>query len=85
MRITITKTLIFMDQEVKDQLRKAMNETYVELDFSGIESIDSTGLDMILRMYRTVTSHGGRVKALNVSPTLKDLFDICGASFIFEV
>ena len=86
MRITFLKEMIFLDYGVRDQIRQAMQETYVELDFKNIEYIDSMGVDLIIRLCKEVVERNrGHVKALNMSPTIKDILDICGILSFMEV
>lgn len=50
----------------------------VEIDFSGVDLVDSSALSLILLWLRSSLAHGTKIHLVNVSPRLVDLARSCG-------
>lgn len=56
-----------------------------ELDLSGVDYMDSTGLGVFVAFYKSVNAKGGHVKLTGLSSRLKRLFDITGLGDIMDI
>jgi len=84
-KISVDGNLIFMDPAAKQQIRKAMDKENVELDMSGVEFMDSMGVDLIYRLCRHVRAKNGSVRIKNVRPNVKEVMDLCSIGTIAEI
>ena len=55
----------------------------VEMDLAGVEYIASKGLRVILALAQSVMPGGGSVKVVNLSPAVREAFDLTGFSSMF--
>lgn len=59
--------------------------TQVELNFSNVNYMDSTGLSVIVAFYKSVVANGGEIVLTCLSERLKRLFDITGLTDIMNI
>ena len=85
MKIVFTREMVLLDPQIRDQLRTAMSENHVELDFNNLDYIDSTGLDMVTKLCKEIHGRGGIVKAMNMNRPVWEILDICGTLSLLEV
>ncbi|MGX9136232.1 STAS domain-containing protein [Rummeliibacillus sp. JY-2-4R] len=64
---------------------KIQNGIKIELDFSNVNYMDSTGLGVIVTFYKNVVANEGEIKLTGFSNRLKRLFDITGLSEIMNI
>lgn len=57
----------------------------VVVDLSGVSYMDSTGLGVIVGMFKAIRSHHGELKVTGLSQRLKRLFDITGLADIIDI
>ena len=69
-------------EQVKKQLTKKINN--VVLDLGTIDFIDSSGIGAILSLYKKIDSIGGKIVIINMSSTLKRIFEVSGILKIIE-
>lgn len=76
-----------MDPLSRQHIKKLMNsnEKYVELDMGAIESMDSTGIDMIAKLATALKKRGGKLKVIGVKKHIYDVMEICSMDKIAEV
>ncbi len=55
----------------------------VDVDLSDLNYIASKGLRVFLMFQQEITSHGGSVKVVNATDTVREVFDLTGFSKIF--
>jgi anti-sigma B factor antagonist len=67
-------------QEVLDAI-----ENPRELDCSRLEYISSAGLGLLLRTQKRIMARGGRLRLVNVSNHIRDVFRYSGFDKIFEI
>lgn len=68
-------------QQLKDRaLEAAITSNNIALDFSGIDHLEASGLQVILACSADCKSAGKSLELLNVSSGLRVWFDHCGAS-----
>jgi anti-anti-sigma factor len=70
-----------------DQLLMATNECSqpVVIDLSGVTFMDSTGLDMMIRTQRLLSSKGLPLRIRNARDTVRRVFDITGTTALFDL
>ena len=77
--------------EVEKLRRKADNEITrymprkVIFDFSNVEFMDSAGIVMVLGRYKMMKMIGGDLEIVNVSHTLKKIFEMSGITKICKI
>lgn len=55
------------------------------MDCAGLEYISSAGLGVLLRTQKRLMSGGGKLKLINVTPHINNIFRYSGFDHIFEV
>lgn len=81
-----------LDEASVAPLRESLHEyidhqgvTRVFFNFKRVTFIDSSGLGLILGVYKKLAPHGGMVKIKKVSPKLERIFQLAGLDRIIEV
>lgn len=69
-------------EQVKKQLSKKINNIVLDLEI--IDFIDSSGIGAILSLYKKIENKGGKIVIINMSPTLKRIFEVSGILKIIE-
>ena len=79
-------TVSAVDFEKALSVLKGKNSLNLIIDCSGLSYISSTGLRIFLSLQKEVNVANGRLKILNMSEIIKEIFDMTGLSqlFIFE-
>lgn len=72
---------------LKDVISPLANQEQVEMviDLSGVSFIDSTGLGMLVCLFKTVKSNNGKFTIIGLSNRLRRLFDITGLADIIQI
>lgn len=71
-----------------DDEAKSINFDEVEtvtLNLKDLEYISSSGLRVILALYKNLKSKGGNLKIVNVSNTIMELFSMTGMSDYLDI
>ncbi len=55
------------------------------INLSGVSFMDSTGLGVLVGLFKTVKLHNGNFKIIGLSNRLKRLFDITGLAEIIQI
>ena len=91
------KQLIFkinedIDECVAQKIRRKLDneiERYmprkVVFDFGNVEFMDSAGIGMVLGRYKMMKMLGGDLEIINVSHTLKKIFEMSGITKICKI
>ena len=89
------KTIIFIsgniDIPASEELKKLFTDIVdtgvkeVEVDFTGVEFIGSSGLGKLLMFYKNLSSKGGTVKIVNMNEDIKVLFKAIKLDKIFGI
>jgi len=59
-KIQIFGDLVFIAPDSKQKIKEAMDKRFVELDFTDVENIDSTGIDLLIRLCDNVVKKKSR-------------------------
>lgn len=57
----------------------------VEIDMAGVNYISSKGLRVILALAQSIMPEGGKLRVVNTTPPVRQVFDISGFSTLFIV
>lgn len=71
-------------REKLESINIAPND-FIELDLSKVVYIDSTGLGVIVALYKKITRENGDLKLVGLSSRLKRLFTITGLSELITI
>ena len=66
------------------EIERYMPEKTV-FDFNGVTFMDSAGIGMLLGRYKIAKMLGGSVEMINVKPSIKKIFDMCGIPRIIKI
>ena len=55
------------------------------IDFSGLSYISSAGLGLLFGTQKRLVDSGGGLKLVNLSPHIREIFQIAGFDNIFEI
>lgn len=86
--ITLKGRLDTMTAQQLDDEAKSIDFDEVEtvtLNLKDLEYISSSGLRVILALYKNLKSKGGNLKIVNVSNTIMELFSITGMSDYLDI
>ncbi|MEW2636172.1 STAS domain-containing protein [Streptomyces sp. NPDC048389] len=73
------------------RLREAIAEaleggaTNILLNLEGVSMVDSSGIGELVSGYTTITNRGGRLKLVNLPPTVNDTLQATQLISVFEV
>ena len=76
-----TTTAPELEQETKASLAEVKE---LKLDFKDLEYISSAGLRVLLAAQKIMTKQGGTMVIRNVSPEVKDIFEVTGFTDILS-
>ncbi len=74
-----------MAEELKDILLEAEKYEAVVADLSQVEYIDSTGITLIIGLYRTVQSKGKTFQVTGAREEIKNLLTIIQLDKVFDI
>lgn len=84
-RIKIDGDLVFSAPQAKQKIREAALEKNVELDFDGVEYIDSVGVGLVLDLVQKQKEKSGTVKLINVKKTVAETLQTAGIDALAEI
>lgn len=74
---------IDVSAEIEEQLNDG--STHFIIDLSGLEYMNSTGLNIIINLMNKTRNEGGEVVIAGAQPRIKALFDVTKLSSIFKL
>lgn len=77
----------FTAPRLREMVTPLANQDHVQMviDLSGVSFMDSTGLGVVVGLFKTVKVHNGTFKIVGLSSRLKRLFDITGLTEIIQI
>lgn len=69
-----------MDNEIKRHMPKK-----IIFDFNQVTFMDSAGIGMLIGRYKTIRMLGGGAELINVKPSIKKIFEMCGLLKIIPI
>lgn len=54
-------------------------------DFNQVTFMDSAGIGMIIGRYKMIKMIGGSIEMINVKPSIKKIFDMCGIGKLMKI
>jgi len=78
---------IFTSPEFKNKLMSLIESDNINIliDGEGLEYIDSTGLGVLMGIYKKIHENNLKIKIKNLRPNIYKLFDITGLNKVFEI
>lgn len=78
---------IYTSLELKNKTYKLIEENNQDIIINGenLDYIDSTGLGVIMGIYKKLKEKNLNIKILNLKPNIYKLFDITGLNKIFNI
>jgi len=72
---------------IKKEFTELIGQNPVRLiiDFSKVNYVDSSGLGVLVEILKRVKTYGGGLKLINLSPMIKDMFQIVKFDRIFDI
>ena len=67
-------------RETADGLIQQKHPTLLNLNFSGVSFMDSSGIGLIMGRYRTMKLYGGRLKVTEIPKGLRRMMELSGLS-----
>jgi anti-anti-sigma factor len=83
--LKIEGSLLFMNPLAKQQLREASESEKIILDLSGVEEIDSSGIDLLSKTILSIKRKNGFVRIEGAKPSVRELIEICGIDKYAEI
>lgn len=69
-----------MDNEIERYLPKK-----IIFDFNQVTFMDSAGIGMLIGRYKTIRMIGGVAELMNVKPSIRKIFEMCGVLKIIPI
>ncbi len=91
------KLLVFkiteeIDHHTTEKIRRKMDneiERYmpkkIVFDFNQVTFMDSAGIGMLIGRYKSIRRIGGLAELINVKPSIKKIFEMCGLLKIIPI
>ena len=78
---------VYTASRLKEVVNPLASQDHVEMviNLSGVSFMDSTGLGVLVGLFKTVKSHNGKFQIIGLSNRLKRLFDITGLAEIIQI
>ncbi|MGM0369705.1 MAG: STAS domain-containing protein [Bacillota bacterium] len=73
----------YFKEKIENYLDSEVNNLILNLQT--IDFIDSSGIGAILSIYKKIEQRGGKMAIINISPTLKRVFEISGVLNVIDV
>lgn len=71
-----------LQAQIADLLERG--QRWILIDMSDVQYMDSTSVGDLVVSFTTATSHGGKLKLLNLPDRIRELLDIHHLSSVFE-
>jgi len=78
---------IYTSPKLKNKIFALIDErnTNILIDGEGLEYIDSTGLGVLMSIYKKLQEKGLNFTIINLKPNIYKLFDITGLNKVFNI
>ena len=78
---------IYTSPELKKQIFSLIEErnTSIIIDGESLEYIDSTGLGVLMSIYKKMQENSLNLEIINLKPNIYKLFDITGLNKVFNI
>jgi len=91
-KLLILKITEEIDHHTTEKIRRKADyeiERYMPrktiFDFNQVTFMDSAGIGMIIGRYKMIKMLGGSIEMINVKPTIKKIFDMCGIPKLIQI
>lgn len=78
---------IYTSPDLKNKVFELIENKKLDMVINGekLEYIDSTGLGILMSIYKKMQENSLNIKILNLKPNIYKLFDITGLSKVFDI
>ncbi len=78
---------IYTSPDLKNKVFELIENKKLNMVINGekLEYIDSTGLGILMSIYKKMQENSLNIKILNLKPNIYKLFDITGLSKVFDI
>lgn len=78
---------IYTSPELKNKVFELIEDNKLNMVINGekLDYIDSTGLGILMSIYKKMQENSLTIKILNLKPNIFKLFDITGLSKVFDI
>lgn len=78
---------IYTSPELKNKIFELIEEKNQDIliNGEGLDYIDSTGLGVLMGIYKKLQEKGLNIKVINLKPNIYKLFDITGLNKVFNI
>ena len=91
-KLLILKITEEIDHHTTEKIRRKMDneiERYLPkkiiFDFNQVTFMDSAGIGMLIGRYKTIRMIGGVAELMNVKPSIRKIFEMCGVLKIIPI
>ena len=91
-RILVFEITEDIDHHSTEELRRRADDEItrymprkVIFDFNNVTFMDSAGIGMVLGRYKMIHMLGGNLEMINVKPSMKKIFEMCGIQKICPI
>ena len=81
-QVKLVGSMVFSAPQAKQKIKKIEDEKFVELDLSGVDFMDSTGVDVITQLRNKIWLKGGTLRVINTKQDIRDVLEVCGIDVI---
>lgn len=89
-KLSVEGSLIFdnaepLKEELLAKLEKLKPDKPVKIDFSHVEEIDSSGIQLLISLFKTMESRNLRYKLESISDEMVEILDLSGLNKYFTL
>ena len=91
-KLLLVKITEEIDHHVAEKIRRKVDNEItrfmprkVMFDFSRVTFMDSAGIGMLIGRYKTIRMIGGVAELMNVKPSIRKIFEMCGVLKIIPI
>jgi len=82
-QITLGSSLSLVDSQVRSLI--SSGERKIVFDLSGVESVDSAGLGMLIYAYGSLKAKGGNLRLCGVAPRVQSLLELTNMNTLLAI
>ena len=83
--IEVGEKIILGCPEIKRILGEAADNPFIILNFAKVKEMDTTGIEMILNLYKKALKNKGDLKCSNVKESILDILILTGLNKIIDL
>jgi anti-anti-sigma factor len=84
-QVKLEGNLIFSAPLAKQKIKESIDNHFVELDLSSVDTIDSTGITLILDLAKSLKEKKGALRLIEVKKHIADTLKMSGMDTVVEI